>query len=171
MQLYSHRKGCRKRFDFKLFDVLIPYDDKPFSLGITFDECLNFRPHVQKLKDMYAPRLNIICILSHKSWKLEKNTLISLFKVLIGSVLDYSSFICSGLSDELTSALQAVQNAAVRAIYHVPGKTSTHTQCSMANLDKVITRMEELNRRYLQNAIRNTDQRGGRWIHSRKKII
>ncbi len=72
-----------------------------------FDECLNFRPHVQKLIDKSASRLNIIRILSHKYWKLEKKTLIS---IIIGSVLDYSSFISSGLSDELTGALQAVQN-------------------------------------------------------------
>ena len=70
--VFSHRKGCRNRFDLKLFDGLIPYDDKPVSLGITFDECLNFRPHVQKLKDKCASRFNIIRILSHKSWKLEK---------------------------------------------------------------------------------------------------
>ena len=73
-------------------------------------------------------------------------------KSLIGSVLDYSSFICSGLSDELTSALQVILSAAVRAIYHVPRKdrTPTDTLCSMA-------RMEELNRRYLPNAIRTNN--------------
>ncbi len=154
--VFSHRKGCQNRFDLKLFDGLIPYDDKPVSLGIMFDECINFRPPCTKTKRQVRFPTQHHSHFIAQVLETGQKTLISIYKALIDSVLDYSSFICSGLFDELTFALHAIQNAAMRAIYHVPRKdhTSTYTLCSMANLDKVNIRMEELNRRYLQNAIR-----------------
>ena len=157
--VFSKKNSCRTRFGLKLFGGEIPYEKNPVSLGITFDECLNFEAHVSKLKDRCASRLNIVRILSHKSWKLEKKTLVSLYTTLIGSVLDYSSFICSALSTPLIKTIQAVQNAAVRAIFRIPAynkvtehHSTTEELRTVSNLQNVNERMSDLNRRYLLNA-------------------
>ncbi len=68
--------NCKNsKIEIKLNNEKIPYDPKPLFLGITFDERLNFSEHTENLSLRALKRINIIKILSHKSWHLGKNTL------------------------------------------------------------------------------------------------
>ena len=64
----------QKKFTFNLNKQNIKHEKNPKLLGIIFDEKLCFDNHVEKIRDKCLKRLNIIKIISHKSWKLtERN--------------------------------------------------------------------------------------------------
>ena len=65
-------------FELRLAGERIPHNPNPKLLGITLDESLCFKKNAEKIKEKCMNRLNIIKILSHKRWKLSKDTLTSL---------------------------------------------------------------------------------------------
>jgi len=77
----------------KLFSQPLPHNPKPKFLGIVFDERLCFGDQIKYIQDKCLSRLNLIKILSHRTWKLGKNTLINIYRSLVGSVIDYNFFI------------------------------------------------------------------------------
>ena len=142
----------KKVFDVKLFGEAIPYEANPTSLGVTFNPTLSFEAQVKKIKDKCNDRLNILKIISHKSWALSKDTLVAIYKSLIGSVIDYSAFMSSQLSDNLRKSVQAIQNIAMRIIFKQPFDASTDSLSALSGLPLVRDRMYELNRRYFEAA-------------------
>ncbi|RNA12135.1 RNA-directed DNA polymerase from mobile element jockey-like, partial [Brachionus plicatilis] len=93
-----------EKIKFLLFNKTIPYSKTNKFLGLYFDETLCFDKQIKEVKTKCMNRLNIIKILSSKNWKLNHNTLASLYKALIGSILDYNfpclnSFSESGLQN------------------------------------------------------------------------
>jgi len=63
-------------------------------------------------------RVNKIKILSHRRWKLSKETLTPLYRSLIGSIIEYSFLTVSEISISTLNFLQAIQNQAIRLIYN-----------------------------------------------------
>lgn len=147
-------KGDKNKFEFEMFGQKIPYEKTPVSLGIMFDEHLNFKAHVNRLKANCDSRLNIIKILSHKSWKLSPKTLTSIYRCLIGSVLDYSAFIGPRLTEKVAGSVQVVQNTGMRSIFHRRYDEHTEELCRLSGLPLVQERMSELNVKYFENAER-----------------
>lgn len=150
----SKNFGCRNRFGLTFFGKQIPYERNPVSLGIMFDENMSFTSQVARLKANCGRRMNIIKILSHKSWKLRKETLLSIYKSLIGSVLDYSAFMWSALSDRLKKSIQAIQNNAVRIIFHRPRDETTDSLCALSKLERVEMRMKAVNDSFFRSALK-----------------
>jgi len=103
-------------------------------------------------------RMNIIKILSHRSWKLKSSTLVSIYNSLVGSVLDYSAFMYPGLSDNLKKSIQAIQNKAMRLIFErnwskIGFNESTSSLCVISGLPPVGVRMKGLNTNYFRKAV------------------
>jgi hypothetical protein len=86
-------------------------------LGITLDEKLKFRSHIDQIKKKSTSRLNIIKILSHSSWKLSKTTLINLYNTIIRSLFEYSSILVTALD---TKAIQALRYPKLGPEKHPP---------------------------------------------------
>ena len=80
--------NTNKSFKFTLFDKPLTHNPNPKFLGITFDEQLSFNTQTKNVRTKCISRLNLIKIIYHTSWKLSKKTLISVYRSLIGSVLD-----------------------------------------------------------------------------------
>ena len=97
-------------------------------------------------------RLNIIKILSHKRWKLNTDTLASLYRSLIGSIIEYSFFTISEISISTLNYLQSIQNQAIRLIYNLDFHTSNHTLHTISNLKPINERFNQLFEKYVSNA-------------------
>ena len=87
-------------------------------LGVCFDESLSFTSHIDTIIKKSSSRLNIIKIVSHKSWHLSGKTLISLNNCLIDLYLNIPFFKINSLSKLELNANQ-IQNCALRNIYKV----------------------------------------------------
>ncbi|RNA01182.1 RNA-directed DNA polymerase from mobile element jockey-like, partial [Brachionus plicatilis] len=83
----------------QLFNKTIPYSKTNKFLGLYFDKSICFDKQIKEVKTKCMNRLNIIKILSSKNLKLNHNKLASLYKALIGSILDYN-FPCLNLFSE-----------------------------------------------------------------------
>ena len=149
--------GSRNGTRFELFinNGRIPYDPNPVFLGITFDEFLNFRVHVEGLTIRARQRLNIIKIFSHKSWNLSHETLKGIYNALIGSLFVYSFFTVARIAETNLDRLQKVQNRAIRSIYRLEWTSPTDLIHSMSNLLLVRERLIEIGKKYLPKAVGN----------------
>ncbi|XP_060873971.1 uncharacterized protein LOC132947738 [Metopolophium dirhodum] len=80
-------------------------------LGITFDKRCSWTHHIDFLKTSTSPRLNIIKMLSHTSWGSKSYVLLTIYKSLILSKLNYRSFIWTTASKSITKKLDTIHNA------------------------------------------------------------
>ena len=81
------------KLEIKLFGVNISESTNPTFLGIRFDKHLTFINQLNFLKDAVLKRINILKVLSNKSWGLSIKTLNEIYNSLIRSLLEYSSII------------------------------------------------------------------------------
>ena len=62
-------------------------------LGITFDKKLTWLPHILKLKADCRARLNLIKVISNKTWGANQNVLRHTYLTIVRGKLDYGSII------------------------------------------------------------------------------
>ena len=91
----NNKTTSNKNFNLNINGSSIPYDKNPVFLGVTFDRRLCFGTHIDNLKTRALKRFNIIKILCHKSWGLNKTTLVGVYNALVGSIFNYSFFCIS----------------------------------------------------------------------------
>ena len=61
----------------------IPVKDEVKSLGLTFDQKLNFKAHISYLKKKCQKALNILRVVGHTDWGADKSTLLKLYRTLV----------------------------------------------------------------------------------------
>ena len=113
------------KLDLKLNGIKLKYDNNPKFLGIRFDNHLTFKNQIDYLKITSMQRLNILKIISYKTWQLSTKTLVQVYNVLIRSVIEYSAILLPLISATNLNTLQIIQNSALRTILHKPIMTRT----------------------------------------------
>ncbi len=134
----------------KLFNQNIPQGESIKFLGLIFDRTMNFNKCVEDVHKKCHKRLNIIKILTHKSWKLTSVTLRNIYYSLIRSVIDYAAVIFDLLSETKKKDFRSIQYHALRISYRKPLKYS-HKEL-LQKVDILDERVRKLNEKYLQNA-------------------
>ena len=95
----------------------------------------------------------------HRTWKLGKNTLINIYRSLVGSVIDYNFFILPFVSSQNLNRLQSIQNKALRCILKLPFNQetgrhySTESLNNLSGLGSISARLTELKKEYLKAAL------------------
>ena len=145
------KKSINENLKFKLNNDYIPSCNSIKFLGLTFDVGLNFNDHVKEIKKKCNNRLNVIKILSNKTWRLSKTTLTSIYLALIRSVIDYSSLIMPYLAKTLTKTIQSVQNTALKCIHKMDYTTHTEELVKISGIELIKTRADELNVNFIKN--------------------
>lgn len=143
--IFCNSNNNTNSLSLKLSRGIIPKDNNPRFLGITFDKTICFKEISELIKKRSIERLNIIKIVSHKSWKLSHKTLVNLYKTLLRSILDYSFFTISQISITILNFLQAIQNQAIRLIYKLAPDTSTLNLNEIAEKNKLTSINERFN--------------------------
>ena len=93
----------------------VPTIKDPKILGVTLDPTLSFKYHIQNIKNKVNSRNNILKALAGTSWGKEKELLLSTYKAVGQSVLNYCSPIWTpNTSQTQWNELQVAQNAALR---------------------------------------------------------
>lgn len=154
--IFSGNSSKNQPLNIKIFKKTIPYDKNPVFLGITFDESLCFNAHVNFVRSRCADRINILKVLSHKSWKLNPHTLVTIYKSLIGSIIDYSFFTPILISATNFSRIQTIQNVSIKSIYKFPNDTPTNLLDQFfegIKLDKIEIRLKNLFTKYIRKCV------------------
>jgi hypothetical protein len=151
----NNSKNLSEDFELSLFNERIEKSETVTFLGLRFDSKLSFQYQLKYLLDSCNKRLNIIKILSNKSWKIDTDLLVQIYILLIRSLLEYSSIIYTCLSKENKNKLQIIQNNSLRIIL----KKNSHTRISelhkLANIDTIESRLRKLNSSYFRRGLIN----------------
>jgi hypothetical protein len=89
--------------------------------------------------------MNIIKILSNRSWHLTKETLKTIYVALIRSIIEYSSPIYSIISMTLFNKLKAIQKNCLRIIYKQPYDARTSNLLELSNITEMKEKLDSLN--------------------------
>ena len=149
------RKFDIKEIDLVINGIKIPRDDEPKFLGIKFDRRLNFSAQINNIKSKLMDRTNIMKIISFDPlWKVQEDTMVQLYKSLIRSVIEYSSFLIDSISKSYIKTLEAVQNNILRIIYKKKwDELSTDELRDRAKVSTIESRLKTLNENYFSTAI------------------
>ena len=97
--------------------------------------------------------------MSNNSWGLTHLTLSTLYKTLIGSVIDYAFPCLNLLSNENIRRLQVIQNTAIRRILKIkletPLETLHHLAFQKLKLNRIENRLFYLNESYVRSGLKN----------------
>ena len=92
----------------------------PILLGITLDKHLNFIEHFKSLTKSLNPKINLIKILSTKHYNINRQHLLTIYKSLILSKLQYSMFPYLTTTKYIRNKIQVMQNRILKTILKVP---------------------------------------------------
>ena len=161
MQLFGVFQNKKNRqaekFDLSMGGVQLKRDKTPKFLGVTFDEYLNAKEHMNHLRIACSKRLNVIKLLAHKSWSLAPSTLVNIYRALVLSKMEYSYFLYDTMPFTFQRQLQTIQNSALRAIFHKNREFCVSELHSLAGLQKIDDRMECLTNNYIETADSNNN--------------
>jgi exonuclease III len=140
-----------------LYDTQIPYNKNPVLLGVTFDEQLSFNKQIENIKTKAIKRMNLIKILASKHFKLKEKTLLSIYKSLIRSIIEYNFFFTNTISLTNLNSLQVIQNKVIKIIFKPKMYTNLEKLHVQIKLDPIAARLSLLLDRYIHRSINNTN--------------
>ena len=106
---------CNTVLPIKINGEQVPTIKKPTFLGITFDNLLSFKQHVENLKSKVQARNNILKALSGSDWGKDKETITNTYKAIGQSVISYGCPIWTpALGKTSWNHLQIAQNSALK---------------------------------------------------------
>ena len=97
-----------------LYDNKIKVTDQTNFLGVIFDKKLTFLPHIKNLKNKCIKALNAFKILCNPEWGGNTDTLITLYKSLVLSKLDYACQVYGSAKPSYLKMLNPIQNQGLR---------------------------------------------------------
>ena len=112
-----HFCQLRKQHDdpvLHLYGSPIPVVEESKFLGILFDRKLSFIPHIKYLKAKCLKALNLLKVLSHTSWGVDRTTLLQLYRSLVRSKLDYGCIIYGSARKSYLQMLDPIHNQGLR---------------------------------------------------------
>jgi hypothetical protein len=150
-QLILFSKFKKETINIKLFNEFIPQTDDIKFLGLYLDRSMNFTKCVEDIHAKSHKRLNVIKILSHKSWNLTPETLRNVYYSLIRSIIDYAAVIFDLVCETKKKGLRSIQYHALRSAYRKPLKFSHKELLTISKAESIDDRVKKLNENYLKN--------------------
>jgi hypothetical protein len=144
--------------DIKLFGTKINSCESPVFLGIRFDKHLTFKNQIKYLKEACLKRINVLKVLSNRSWGISTETLMQIYNTLIRSLMEYSSIIYPLFSISNLELLERIQFKCLKIINR---KSKYASNIEVKNLDGFVSiedRFDELNLRYIRNSLSNNNE-------------
>jgi hypothetical protein len=129
----------KERIELIINNEQIKYEPNPKCLGIYFDPKLKFNFHFSEIKKQLVRKINVLRILSNKSNRINVNHLLTIYKALILSKLQYSCIPFMVTTNKIKKELQSIQNKCLKIILNLPNHTSSkfaHQTLKCEKLDK-----------------------------------
>lgn len=88
--------------------------DQMKILGLTFDSKLTWKLHIINLKATCAQRLNVIKSISSTNWGADRDIILTTYRALIRSRLDYGAVIYDSAKPHVINMLNSIHSAGIR---------------------------------------------------------
>ena len=92
----------------------VKIDNKAKFLGLIFDRKLSWRDHINYLEQKCKKRLQLMRAVAGNSWGANKKVLLTIYRSLIRSVIDYGSIAYNSACESIKKRLDVIQNKALR---------------------------------------------------------
>jgi hypothetical protein len=122
----------------------VSFNQNPKVLGIHLDPELKFKYHFSLIKKELISKINLLRILSSKANGINPNKLLTVYKSLILSKIQYSMLPYMITTKITRKELQIIQNTCLKIITRQPRRTQTkliHTTLKVEKLDKRLSTM------------------------------
>ena len=138
--------------------------DEAKFLGVILDRRLSYGPHITRLKDKCAGRMNILKVTSRMTYGADRTTLLLLYRSLIRSVVDYASVVYDGALTSTKQPLDSLHHACIRI---ATGAFRTSRRASLlvdAGEPPLDLRRKRLSLLYICKVKQNPDHPAHDWI-------
>lgn len=113
---FSRIRGLFPEPTLKMRGQEITVQDEHKFLGVIFDKKLTFSAHIKNLKAKSLKSLNLLKILSHRSWGADRETLHRIYTSIVRSRLDYACFIYGSARPSVLKCLDTVHHLGLRLV-------------------------------------------------------
>ena len=148
-QIILFNRGKSEKINIALLNENIPVTNEIKFLGLIIDRTMHFTNCIKDIKIKCNNRLNILKILSHKSWNLTSKILCCIYQILIRSIIDYASVIFNMLNETNKKKLRSIQYHALRHAMRKPLKASHSELLEISKICSIDKRCYELNESFL----------------------
>ena len=133
----------------KIYGSQIPFVDEAKFLGLIFDRKLNFISHIKNLKQKCQKALNIMKVLSSTDWGGDKTTLLTLYRSLIRSKLDYGSVVYGSARKSYLKMLDTIHHQGLRLALGAFRTSPVESLYTEASEPPLCVRREKLSLQYI----------------------
>ena len=112
--LFSRGGKQSQRPELYLNEQELPVTQTVKILGLTLDDKLTWKPHINQLKDDCKRRLNIIKTLAKRNWGADQQFLIRTYNALVRPKLDYGSIVYNSAKLQTLKKLSPIHNAGLK---------------------------------------------------------
>jgi len=110
--VFSHRKDTD--ITLSINNRSVKTDNKAKFLGLIFDSKLNWNEQIKYLEQKCKKRLQLMRAVAGNSWGANKRALLTIYRSLIRSIIDYGSIAYNSASDSSKKKLDIIQHKALR---------------------------------------------------------
>jgi hypothetical protein len=142
----------KERIELIINNEQINYEPNPKCLGIYFDPKLKFNFHFSEIKKQLVRKINVLRILSNKSNRINVNHLLTIYKALILSKLQYSCIPFMVTTNKIKKELQSIQNKCLKIILNLPNHTSSKFAHQTLKCEKLDKRLSALTCNFLNKS-------------------
>ena len=141
--------------EIQIGDYIVKSSEFARFLGVTFDYKLTFSHHVAKVKQKCAKAINIIKFLCGTWWGAHPDTLLTLYKSYVRSIMEYGSFIYFPTRKAEVQKIERIQYEAIRAALGLRKSTPVNILLAESKLQYIEHRAQYLGYRYLCKTFSN----------------
>ena len=125
-----------------LKNQLIKYKKECKFLGITFDEKLSYKAHIDNIVTRSRKRLNLLKTVRGKDWGASPQTLLYTYKSYVRPILEYGSILFAYAEDNLLKKIQAVETEAIKIAFRLPPWTTNYWCYQYINFEGILVRLK-----------------------------
>lgn len=149
--IFSNSRAPQK-IELRLNNHLVEFCNNPRILGIYFDPKMNFQFHFEALRKDLITKINALKILSYKSNRINTKHLLTIYKSLILSKIQYSMLPFLVTNRATKKEIQLIQNKCLKIILNLPTRTSTDLIHNTLKIEKIHIRIANMVSNYLTSA-------------------
>ena len=118
-------------------------------MGVTFDEDLSFKAHIDNIVSRCKKRLNLLKAIRGKDWGASPETILYTYKSYVRPILEYGSILFAYSEDSLLRKIQAIETQAIKIAFRLPPWTTNFWCYQYANIEPILDRLKSQAKRFL----------------------
>ena len=124
-------------------------------MGLLFDKKLSFIPHIKALKAKCLKALDVLKVLSNTNWGGDRSVLLTLYRSLVRSKLDYGSVVYGSARKSYLKCLDTIHHQGLRLGLGAFDTSPVESLYAESNEPSLYTRREKLSLQYIMKLAAN----------------